>query len=58
MKRFAKNLLTANSGATAVEYGLILAVIAIASMVALHNFSGSAMRIWNDIQNQSTQAAG
>ena len=56
MKRFVKHLLNADSGATAVEYGLILALLALASMFALTNFSGSAMRIWDGIQNAAVKA--
>lgn len=35
MTKFAKNLLSNESGATAIEYGLIAALIAIAAIAAM-----------------------
>lgn len=35
MKRFAKSFLSNESGATAIEYGLIAALISIAAIVAM-----------------------
>lgn len=39
-------------GATAVEYGLIVAMIVIAMVAALSNVAGSTSNMWNSIQNK------
>ena len=39
------------AGATAVEYGLILALIALAAMSAIQLFSGRAIEIWTFIKD-------
>ncbi len=38
-----------NRGATAVEYGLIVALIFIAILVAVNNAASSTIRMWNNV---------
>ncbi|MFS0738763.1 Flp family type IVb pilin [Sphingomonas sp. 1P06PA] len=44
-----KRLLRDTRGATAIEYGLIIACVVIAIIVALGNFAGTAIDMWDDI---------
>ncbi len=43
-------------GATAVEYGLILALIFLAMVGAVTQFAGVSIEMWNDISNQVRNA--
>jgi pilus assembly protein Flp/PilA len=45
--RIIEKLRRDERGATAVEYGLILALIFVAVIGAVRTFSGSAMGMWN-----------
>ena len=45
---FAK-LIRNEEAATAVEYGLIIALIVIAMMAGLSQFAGTTIQMWNDI---------
>jgi pilus assembly protein Flp/PilA len=47
-----KRLKTNMKGATAVEYGLILALIVLAMMAALSNFATSANNMWSHVANE------
>jgi pilus assembly protein Flp/PilA len=38
-----------NRGATAIEYGLICALIFVAILVAVNNAAGSTIRMWNNV---------
>ena len=42
--------------ATAVEYGLILACIVVAMMVALMNLASTTTGMWNRVSNEVTRA--
>ena len=48
MKRIASDI----SGATAVEYGLILALIFLAMIIGIRNFSDVTIAMWDDVSNQ------
>lgn len=37
------------SGVTAVEYGLIMALVVLVMLVGLHNFANVTVGIWNDL---------
>ncbi|ETI59653.1 pilus assembly protein [Sphingobium sp. C100] len=41
-------------GATAVEYGLILAMIVLAMIVALSNVANKTINMWDDVENKVT----
>lgn len=43
-------------GATAVEYGLILAMIVLAIMVALNNIANKTTGMWNNVATKVTTA--
>jgi pilus assembly protein Flp/PilA len=49
MKLFAR-LVRDRKGATAIEYGLIVALIVIAMIGGLKVFAGSTINMWNDVQ--------
>jgi pilus assembly protein Flp/PilA len=53
MKRFAK-LLRDRKGATAIEYGLIVALIVIAMIAGLQLFAGTTVSMWNSVQQNVT----
>ena len=54
--RHPKTLLTDKRGATAVEYGLILACIVIAMMTALIYLATTTTEMWNDVGNKVEKA--
>jgi pilus assembly protein Flp/PilA len=56
MKRFAR-LAGDRKGATAVEYGLIVALIVIAMIGGLRLFAGNVISMWNSVQ-QNVSANG
>ncbi len=57
MTIFLRALATARSGATAIEYGLIVAMIALAAVGAIQLFADGAVGKWNFIQNSVTKAS-
>jgi pilus assembly protein Flp/PilA len=52
-----KNLYLSDKGATAVEYGLILALIALAAIVAITGVANETVNIWDDVANQVTEVS-
>ena len=54
MARFLK-LIRDRKAATAVEYGLIVALIVLAMMAGLSQFAGTTIKMWNDV---ATNVAG
>ncbi len=57
MINFLKKLYLSDRGATAVEYGLILALIALAAIVAITGVADETVNMWNDVANQVTEAS-
>ncbi|HKR23670.1 MAG TPA: Flp family type IVb pilin [Allosphingosinicella sp.] len=55
MRRFFE-LLKDQSGATAVEYGLILAMVFLAMIGALSAVAGSTTEMWNYVSEEVTGA--
>jgi pilus assembly protein Flp/PilA len=53
---FLKRLGKDNSGATAIEYGLIVSLIVIAIIGALNSFAGESIRMWGTVTNEYQQA--
>lgn len=49
MGRRGKNLLRDDHGATAVEYGLIIAMIVLAMVAALSQVAGATTGMWNNV---------
>lgn len=52
-----KKLLLSDTGATAVEYGLILALVALASIVAISGVANETVGMWDDVANQVTEVS-
>ncbi len=56
MLKLFRSIFGSEKGATAVEYGLIAALIVIAMMTALSNVAGSTTNMWNDVSDQITSS--
>lgn len=52
-----RSFIRSEEGATAVEYGLIAALIVIAMMTALGNVAASTSEMWNMITNEITDVS-
>ena len=52
MRNFIKNFANDESGATAIEYGLIAALIAVAAILAMGNLGTSLNNTFNKVNNQ------
>ena len=52
-----KKLCLSETGATAVEYGLVLALIAISALVAINGVSEVTIGMWNDVANEVTDVS-
>ena len=53
---FLKHIGNDNSGATAVEYGLIVSLIVIAMIGALNGVANTTVEMWSDVRTQSEDA--
>ncbi|MDZ4137421.1 MAG: Flp family type IVb pilin [Erythrobacter sp.] len=51
-----KDIVEDQQGATAIEYGLIAALIVIAMLASLSSVAGSTIDMWNDIEAKSSEA--
>ena len=49
LNKLLKAILEDRSGATAVEYGLIVALIVIAMVSALNTFANETINMWNKV---------
>lgn len=49
MVKFLRRFMRDGKGATAVEYGLIGALIVVAMMAALKDFANTSITMWNNI---------
>lgn len=58
LSNIVKDFVDDTSGATAIEYGLIAALIAIAIIGALQDVAGTTITMWNMITNRSVSAMG
>jgi pilus assembly protein Flp/PilA len=52
-----KKLYLSDEGATAVEYGLILALIALAAIVAISGVANETVGMWDGVANQVTEVS-
>ncbi len=52
MRNLIKRLASDISGATAVEYGLILAMVFLAMLAAIQNFGNSTISMWNKVNDK------
>ena len=58
MRQFLQMLARETEGATAVEYGLILALIFLAMVGAIQTFGITAISMWTTIAEDVTGASG
>lgn len=56
LSSFIKNLIDDTSGATAIEYGLIAALVVIAMIAALQGVADTTIDMWTNVENRSTTA--
>ena len=54
---FLKKLFLSDKGATAVEYGLILALLALTAIVAISGVADQTVGMWNNVANQVTDVS-
>jgi pilus assembly protein Flp/PilA len=57
MKSAIERLARDRKGATAVEYGLVLALIVLAMIAALILLASTTVGIWNDVSDKVTNAS-
>lgn len=57
MRKLLKAIATDISGATAVEYGLILALVFLAMLAAIQNFGGTTITMWNGVADRMDEAS-
>ena len=57
MRNLIKRLASDISGATAVEYGLILALIFLAMLAAVQNFGNQTISMWNKVGTKMDEAS-
>jgi pilus assembly protein Flp/PilA len=53
---FFRDMSKSQEGATAIEYGLIAALMAIAMIVAFENFAEGSDAIWNKVETKTVEA--
>lgn len=58
LNTFLKHIGNDNSGATAIEYGLIIACIALALVASLNSYSAEVNDMWNGVEEDVLNAAG
>ena len=57
MRNLIKRIASDISGATAVEYGLILALIFLAMLAAVQNFGNQTISMWNKVGSKMDEAS-
>lgn len=55
---FLKSIADDTSGATAVEYGLIVSLIVIAIIVSVQAVASETIDMWQTIETRATEAMG
>ena len=56
--KFFKELGRDNSGATAIEYGLIVSLIVIAISATLSSMAGETINMWNNVSTEVRNVTG
>ena len=56
MTKLVRKFITDESGATAIEYGLIAALVAVAAIVALTNLGDQLSTIFNTVKSTMASA--
>lgn len=57
-KNLLKSIVGDTSGATAVEYGLIVSLIVIAIITAVQAVAGETIEMWEMIETEASEAMG
>ena len=55
---FLKHIGNDNSGATAIEYGLIISLIVVAMVAALNGVANETIDMWNDVSETAEEKMG
>jgi len=55
VKRWIAKLILDEKAATAIEYGLICALIVVAAMIAMTNVGGSTINMWNVVSDNAVR---
>ena len=58
MLKFMRQILRDDTGAAAVEYGLIIALIVLAMITALGDFADANTKQWDYVDNTMADATG
>ena len=56
LSTFTKALVDDQSGATAIEYGLIAALVVVALIASLQSVATTTIAMWDNVQTRSTAA--
>ena len=56
--KLLKQVMADTSGATAVEYGLIISMIVLAMVAALQGVANETINMWGDVKTKVTDANG
>lgn len=58
LNTFLRDIADDTTGATAIEYGLIVSLIVIAMVAALNSFADSTIGMWTNVSNQMDAVTG
>jgi pilus assembly protein Flp/PilA len=58
MFRLLQSLIQDVRAGTAIEYGLVLAMIVLAMMTALSGFADETTKMWTDVATKTAEATG
>ena len=58
MVQLLQKIVSDERGATAVEYGFMLALIVLAMMSALSGVADETSKLWNDVSTKTAEATG
>lgn len=58
LRTLLKRIGADNGGATAIEYGLILALIAISIIGVMDNLGNETTTLWNTVEEETAEAMG
>lgn len=58
LTNFLRTMKDDTSGATAVEYGLIVSLIVVAILVSMQAVASETLEMWNHVETESLAAMG
>ena len=53
--QFLRKLVRSEAGATAIEYGLIMALVVLGMMIGLTNLANGTTGMWNNVTGSATK---